>query len=58
MRGVTRAGDDQFPAVVPDPDQVAVADIPFGGVEGVDEDALREGFAQPVVVVVGGVDSV
>lgn len=55
---MTRAGDDQFPAVVPDPDQVAVADIPFGGVEGVDEDALREGFAQPVVVVVGGVDSV
>ncbi len=27
------------------------------GIYGVDEDALGEGFAQPVVVVVGGVDA-
>ena len=50
-------GDDQFPAIVPDADEVAIVDAPFSCVDGVDEDALGEGFAQPVVVVVGGVDT-
>ena len=49
------AGSTSCAALVPDADQVAIPDAACGGVERVDEDALREGLLQPVVVVVGGV---
>ena len=49
--------DDQLAALVPDADKVAVVDVSCGGVYRVDENSLREGFFQPVVVVVRGVDA-
>ena len=49
--------DDQLAALVPYADKVAVVDVSCGGVYRVDENPLREGFLQPVVVGVRGVDS-
>ena len=47
----------QLAALIPHADKVAVGDVSCGGVYRVDENPLRDGFLQPVIVSVRGVDS-
>ena len=49
--------NDQLAAIIPHVDKVAVVDVSCGGVNRVDENSLGEGFLQPVVVSMRGVDS-
>ncbi len=49
--------DDQLAALIPHADKVAVVDVSCGGVYRVDENPLWEGFLQPIIVGVRGVDS-
>src|SRR5512138_199551 len=51
------AWQDDRAAVVVDFDFVAVFDAARFRIDGVDEDTLREGFLEPVVVVVRGVNA-